>query len=255
MKCRFTKLLFALFIAAGATAAQAAPSVGKPINPLVGCDPINSCSISLDEFGNSSFVATPDAFFGPYVVTIAHIASTVNAAWVDVLGNPLEVTSYLVKGKGGIADIQLEAGALGICDRGVEADGSCTRLPGDARDTKGDVLIFTPLGVDAEGFGLTRIDFLSDTEAEFLFQTAFNVAEVGPEGNNGATHFAFGTDNNERMTYHIISDGCLSTNQADCGVPEPGTLVLVGLALGVAGLNGARRVRVSQRQARVVRRC
>ena len=248
MTCRFSKLLFALIIAAGAASAHAGPSVGKPIHALVGCDPINSCSISLDEFGNSSFVATGAAFFGPYIVTITHIASTVNAAWVDLLGNPLEVTSYLVKGKGGLVDIQLEAGALGICDRGVDANGSCISLAGAVSDTKGDVLIFTPLGVDADGFGLTRIDFLSDTESEFLFQTNFNVAEVGPEGNNGATHFAFGTDNGERMTYHIISDGCLSTNQADCGVPEPGTLVLVGLALGVVGLNRARVARISQRR-------
>ena len=40
--------------------------------------------------------------------------------------------------------------------------------------------------------------------------------------------------------------GCLSTNQSDCSlstVPEPGTLVLLGLGLGLAGLAATRRRR------------
>ena len=201
------------FLLAGFTSqAQAAASVGKPVDQLVGLDNVDAGIITLDERGNIS--GSFNGFFGPYDVTLTHIASTVNPAWVDGLNNPLEVTSYLVKGKGGIAPLQLEAGALGITDPG--------------QSLLSDVLIFSDLGIDGNGFGLTRIDFLSDVGTPFSFVTAFNVQE---DVNGIAVHRAFGVDNAERMTYNIISPT----------VPEPST-ALVGVALvGVTALRRLRR--------------
>ena len=171
MKRNVVKFLSALLFAGFAASAQAGPSVGKPVDAFVGCDPIDSCSISLDEFGNSALNFVGFGNFINYEVSMTHIASTVNAAWVDVSGNALEVTSYLFRGRSnfiGQTGIELEAGALGICDRGVDTDGDCV-ADAAGRRTKGDVLIFTPLGIDADGFGSTRIDFLSDTGLEFNF--------------------------------------------------------------------------------------
>ena len=209
MTKRYSKLMLAALFAGITGWAQAGPTVGGPDDQFIGCDIPGTCSITLDEAGNIS--ASFEGFFGPYDVTVTQIAPTVNPAWVDSSGNPLQVTSYEVIGKGGIAALQLTPGALGLCEFGVAADGSaCT---GPTSDDKSDVLIFTPLGIDGNGFGHSRIDFLSDNEGVFNFATDFNVLEVGPEDLNGAFYQAHGASF-ELLDWHILSDS----------VPEPARL-------------------------------
>jgi len=219
-------------LALAPSAAQAVAVAGGPDDGFVGCDAVGDCSITLDEVGNISGVF--NGFFGPYDVTLTHIASTVDMAYAG-----LEVTSYEVIGKGGLAPLRLTAGAIGLCEDGVSADGSaCTGANGDV---KSDVLIFTPGIIDANGYGHSIIDFLSDNESPFAWATDFNVLEVGPEsGPNGAV---YQTDNSgfypdgsaafERMTYYITSDPA---------VPEPGTLTLMGLGLVGLGFLGCRKL-------------
>ena len=63
MKYFALKSMAAAVLAASALSVQAGPSVGKPVDRLVGCDGVDACTISLDELGNIS--GTFGGFFGP----------------------------------------------------------------------------------------------------------------------------------------------------------------------------------------------
>src|ERR1051326_4276846 len=145
------------FAIAGVPGPAQAAVVGGIDDGFVGCDIPGLCSITLDELGNITSGITLNQFGGPIDITLTHIASSSNPAYAG-----LEVTSYSVVGKSSTfgAPFRLIGGALGICDDGVTVDGSaCTGPDGDV---KGDVLVFTPGIIDADGFGHSTIDFLSD---------------------------------------------------------------------------------------------
>lgn len=214
-------IILGLLLAGVTSQAPAAFQPGQPLDGFVGLDVPGAGVINLDELGNIS--GSFNGFFGPYTVTLTHIVSTVNAAWVDVNNAPLEVTSYEVVGKGGLAAIQLAAGSVGLTE-GLSGPLS-------------DVVIFTPLGIDGQGFGHTRIDFLSDNEALFLFNTDVNVVEINDLAVYQAqSGYAFG-DNDEKMTYNIDSSA-----PDTAGVPEPATLVVwSGLGLVSLGIVALRK--------------
>jgi hypothetical protein len=227
MKTRhvFFPVLALTLLTTFASAAPLATGIGSPDDIFFGCDsslkadPSTFCRLTFDESGNIS--GNISTFLSPTVnrLIIGSGPTASNAAWVDSAGNALQVTSYYVSSDpsdfNGLP-LSLIEGTIGLCEFGVESDGSCTG------GSLSDVLIFTNSANNTLMPGFNRIDVLSDNEALFSFATDINTLEVGPEGSNGATFSVLNPEGGggEDIFYTFTSD-----------VPEPSSVVLLGSAL------------------------
>jgi hypothetical protein len=210
--------------------AMAGPIFGAPDDFLIGCEKI--CQVSFDAGGHIS-AQFFDLHENPLEVTVAHVASASNPAWVDSNGQALEVTSYTLQVEDpfnhdtGFGSFY--GGAVGLCEYVIGGLNS-SHCFGPTGDTKTDVVLFKFNPDDQK----LHIDYLTDHRSAFNFVTDFNVEGNGPGDYEGGVYLAAGNDFSQsaRVLYNFTSDA---------GVPEPATWAM--MLLGFGGLGAVLRLR------------